>query len=572
MAQGRYLVRSLAGLALFCVAAPALAEPADLVIYNAKVLTVDRKFSIQRAVAIRNGVIVAVGGNDVRKRFSAPRTIDLNGRVLMPGFTDTHIHVRGVSRREIDLSGAASMAELQAMIRAKAAELGPGVWITGYDWDEYRMAEQRIPLRQDLDVAAPNNPVQIIRAGGHSRVGNSAAIKIAGITRDTPDPERGVIEHDASGEPNGVIRERHDLYNKFVPPDSWEELQPSFVNALKNLLSLGITSLFEASGGIESGPVGPGGAASLPIVNSYDRMRAIYDREGETLPRMVMYIAYPGPEQLKKFPYHTGYGDDRLKLGPIGESSVDGGFTGPSAWTLVDYKGMPGFRGRPRLTAEQLQDLVDTSARLGWQLGLHAIGDAATEMMVAAYDKSLNTIPGQDHRGKDRRWFANHFTIMPPEATMKIMAKDNIMIAQQPNFAYSLEGRYTTTMDDWRVTHNNAVKTPHEKFGLFVAFGSDNVPVGPMLGLYAAVTRKGISGQVHGFEEEAVTLKEAIRMYTANGPYLSWDESKKGTIEVGKFADMIVLDKDILRVPVEYIPNIKVDMTFVAGKMLFSRN
>ncbi len=168
----------------------------------------------------------------------------------------------------------------------------------------------------------------------------------------------------------------------------------------------------------------------------------------------------------------------------------------------------------------------------------------------------------------DHRWFTDHFTIMPPDATMQTMARDKVMIAQQPNFLYNLEDRYTQVLDDWRLAHNNAVATPVKKFGLFMAFGSDNLPVGPLVGLYAAITRKGPSGVVHG-AEEAVSRAEAIRMYTANGAYLSWEENQKGTLEPGKLADMIVLPFDPLTAPPEALLKDKVDMTFVGGKLVY---
>jgi predicted amidohydrolase YtcJ len=278
---------------------------------------------------------------------------------------------------------------------------------------------------------------------------------------------------------------------------------------------------------------------------TFRRARDIYAAMGDSLPRMTMYISYPGAERLKAFPYHTGYGDNHVRLGAIGENAVDGGFTGPTAWMLVDYKGQPGFRGKGRFTDAELQDMVDTSARLGWQMGLHCIGDAAIVQTINAYDRSLNSIADKEHVQSDRRWFTDHFTMMPPDATMATMSRDNIMIAQQPNFLYNLEDRYIRILDDWHLAHNNAVATPAHRFNLFVAFGSDNLPVGPLVGLYAAITRKGPSGQVHG-AEEAVSRQEAIRMYTANGPYLSWEEKEKGTIERGKLADMVVLPFDPL--------------------------
>ena len=320
---------------------------ADLIVFNGKVVTVDDQFSIGSALAVKDGKIVKVGGSEIEVDYQAPVRIDLKGRVLLPGFIDTHVHLRGQSPREIDIKQAKSIVDIQIMIREKAKQLGPGEWVTGRDWSEYELAEQRRPLRADLDSAAPDNPVALWRAGGHSAVGNSAALKLANITSGTPDPEHGIIEHDEKGEPNGVIRERTDIFRKLVPADDQEALKPSYLASLKGLLKLGITSFFEASTSIDDEPMGAGGTGK-PVEagrHSYKVFRELYSQMGDQLPRATLYIDYPGAERLRAFPHKTGDGDDRLKLGPIGETPYDGGFTGPTAYTFEDYKGLPGFRG-----------------------------------------------------------------------------------------------------------------------------------------------------------------------------------------------------------------------------------
>jgi predicted amidohydrolase YtcJ len=550
----------------------ALAASADLVLYNAQVLTVDRAFSIKKAVAVKDGKIIAVGGDELLERYNAPTKIDLHGKTLMPGFMDTHLHIRSTPRRQIDMAHAHSIADIQRMLRAKAAELGPGEWIIGAGWSEYELAEKRRPLRADLDAAAPDNPVVLTRAGGHSTVANSLGLKLAKIGRNTPDPEGGLIEKDAQGEPNGILRERPDLYRNLLPQDTFADLKQSYVDFLHDVLKLGITSFMSASTYIDlrpDVPIDPRGLRPMETHNhpTLKELRAIYDEYKDGLPRVTEEVDYPGVSQLKAFPYHTGYGDDRLRLGPIGETPVDGGFTGPTAYTIDDYNGMPGFRGRYFYTKEQLQDMVDISAKLGWQLGLHAIGDAAIVETVDAYDKALKTIPGQEHLGKDRRWFLAHYTIMPPTQTSLTMAADGIAISQQPNFSVTLVQRYVETVSPEKVDHNNAIATPLKQ-GIAVTFGSDNIPIDPRIGLYGAITRKGQDGVVHG-KGEAVSRAEAIRLYTAAGPYLSWEEKKKGSLEVGKFADMIVLDSDPLTAPEAQLLTMKVLMTFVDGKLAY---
>jgi hypothetical protein len=552
-------------------------EAVDLILHKGQVITVDRAFTLKTAVAVKGERIVAVGGEELLDAYSARKVIDLGGKTLMPGFIDTHLHPKPVSPNDIAVQDAKSIAEVQAMLRAKAKELGPGKWITGYGWQESNFAEARNLSRADLDAAAPNNPVALLRAGSHSAAYNSAAFKIAKVDKSTPEPATGLIERGPDGEPSGIIRERMDVVSKFIPDPGWDAMRGPTITWLKQMLALGITSFHDASGTIDDEPVGKGGTDSKDLDPlwggsnmTWKRAREIYAVMGAELPRITMYIIHPGAERLNAFPHHTGYGDNRLRLGAIGENAVDGGFTGPTAWLLADYKGQPGFRGKGRFTDAQLQELVDSAAKLGWQMGIHAIGDAAIVQAVKAYHNALNTIPDAAHAPNDRRWFMDHFTIMPPDETMATMAQDHVMIAQQPNFLYNLDDRYAALLDDWRLAHNNAVATPVKKFGLFMAFASDNLPIGPLVGLYAATTRKGPTGAVRG-ADEVVSRAEAIRMYTANGAYLSWEEKEKGTIEPGKLADMIVLPFDPLTAPEETFLTGKVDMTILGGKLVYQR-
>jgi hypothetical protein len=562
---------ALAVVALSAAAQPLHAAPADLVLYNGKVLTVDKRFSVRSAVAVREGKIVAVGGRELLRRYPNARRIDLKRRTLMPGFIDTHLHVLALSHRAIEPARARSIAEIQEMIALKAAELGPGEWIEGLGWDEALLAEKRAPTRADLDAAAPRNPVVLRRAGGHSAVANSLALSLAAIDARTPDPKGGLIERRRDGAPNGVIRERVDLVTRLVPPDTDEQMRASYVHTLRRLLSLGITTVMEALTTIDDEPIGKGGRGpgDTPTLFAEGRptwaqFRAIYAAEGAELPRMICYIGWPGAERLRAFSRHTGFGDDRLKLGPIGETPYDGGFSGPTALTKQDYKGLPGFRGTAFQTPDEAREMVETSAALGWQLGIHAIGDKAIETVAATYDAALKRRPKAD-----RRWFLAHFTMMPSPETMKLMAADGVWASAQPNFLYSLEGRYEETLDGDRLQHVNPVATPL-RYGVRMAFGSDNLPIGPMVGLYAATTRAGRDGRVFG-RGEALTRQAAIRLYTEKAAYLAWDEEKKGTLAPGKFADMIVLDKDPLTVSDLELLTIKVDMTIVAGRIVYTR-
>lgn len=535
-------------------------EPADLVLFNGKIVTVDSSFSIRQAIVVKDGRVVAVGGNELRNRYAAARTIDLRGRTVIPGFHDTHIHLAGHSRRYIDLNETTSLAQLKQQVSEKAKELGPKEWITGAGWDEYHFTdEERKPLRKDLDAAAPDNPVVLTRAGGHSSVGNSKALELADINKATPDPARGIIEKDASGEPNGVIRERNDLYTRLVPRDKPADVRDSLFEDVHRQLKLGITSVIEAGSFVDPG-----------VAGSYAEWEVLYAKHGDNLPRASVQVQFPGDAKtgeakLKEFGRKTGDGNERLRIGSIGEMAADGGFTGPTAWSLYDYKGQPGFRGRAFLTPEQIHANIEAGHKLGWQYGVHAIGDAAIAMTVDAYDKVLQAYPRADHRH-----YLCHFTVLPPERTMQIMAKEKILIAQQPNFTYNLEGRYSDALEGTRLTKNNALQTPIKR-GIFMAFGSDNLPIGPLVGLYAAVTRKGESGKVFG-PEEAVSMKDALTMYTRAGAFITREENIKGSLEPGKLADMVVFPEDLMTIPPEKLLTLKVDMTIVGGRVLYDRS
>ena len=522
-------------------------EPADLLLHNGKIVTVDDAFSIQQAVAVRDGIILAVGGEDLLSRYEATLTIDLEGKTVLPGFNDTHLHISGSPIREIDLTETASIAELQQQVRAKVEQLGEGEWITGYGWSEDSFAELRKPTRTDLDEAAPRNPVTLTRAGGHSAVVNSLAFELAEITKDTPDPEGGILEKDERGELNGTIRERQGIVGRLVPRATPEETRPSFIQNLRDLLELGITSLAQA--GVST--------------RGYDEWELVYGEHGEELPRANVQIRWGGPEQMTAFGKKTGDGDERLRVGAI-KVFVDGGFTGPSAYTIDSYRSEPGFHGSLALPEEELRTTIEQAHEMGWQMGFHAIGDAAIQLVVGYFAETLEASPRENHRH-----YLNHFTIRPPPEVMDLMAEHDILITQQPNFTYTLEGRYVEYLEEEHAAHNNPLRSPMDH-GVFVALSSDILPIGPMVGIYAAVTRKGVSGAVYA-PDERLTMEEAIRGYTRNGAYITFEEDIKGTLEPGMLADMIVLSDDLLTIDPESILDVVVEKTIVGGRVVFER-
>ena len=529
-------------------------ERVDLLLHDGKVFAADELLSTYSAIAIRGDRIVAVGWDELAERYTADRIVDLGGRLVVPGFIDTHIHISGDPERWVDLSGLENMSELKARVTRKAEQLGSGEWITGYGWSEDELAEQRRPARWDLDDAAPVNPVVLTRAGGHSSVASSLALEAAGLTPESETPPGGIIETDDQGRMNGILREgAQGLVRRLVPDPTPEELRVSFVQNLRDLLGLGITGLVQAG-------VGIGG---------YDDWQSVYDQFSGELPRATVQLRVPpNPERaiamLDRFGRKTGDGDEWLRVGPM-KFFVDGGYTGAAAWTLEPYKGQPDYFGTGALIdADGLYAISKAAHDRGWQMGFHTIGDAAIKMTVDVWARLIDESPRVDHRH-----YLNHFTVRPPVETMRKMADHNIHIAQQPNFTYTLEGRYAEHLDGERYQTNNPLRSPMRE-GVFVALGSDILPIGPMVGLYAAVTRKGMSGAVVG-AGEALTMPEAIVGYTRLAAHLTFEEDEKGSLEVGKLADLVVLSQDLLTIDPDRIMETEVEMTVLGGRVVFER-
>ncbi len=529
--------------------------PADTILVDGKIAILDEAFTIVEALAIRDGKVAAIGTSKEigQLRGGGTRVIDLDGKTVLPGFYDSHLHVRADPPRSVNLGGARSVEEIQERVRKKAVELGPGEWVTGWDWAEDDLQEKRRPTRADLDAAAPENPVTLTRAGSHSSVANSLALSLAGISRDTPDPPHGIIDKDASGEPTGWIRERAQILLRDLVPEATDaELRESLLKSLRELLKLGITSFNDAG----------------VVVESIGRFQDVYAEHGSTLPRATLQVRLPRDKPveemiavLKGIPFHTGLGGDRIKIGAI-KLSVDGGYTGSAAYTLLPYKGQPDFYGSLFLREDELTRLVREAHNRGWQLGLHTIGDGAIEIAVNAFARVLEESPRPNHRH-----YLNHMTVKPSEATLARIRELGLVVAQQPSFTYTLEGPYNENLEGERLETVNPLASLHE-LGIPVGLGNDNLPIGPLYSLYAAVTRKGKSGRVYG-ADESVSIEDAIRGYTRGAAYVTFDEKVKGSLEPGMLADLVVLSEDILTIDPDRILEVEIETTMVGGEILW---
>ncbi len=557
------------------------AQRADTIYYNAKVITVDPGFDLAEAVATSGDKIVAVGSNDEIRKLAAASTtqIDLGGKTLMPGFYDNHIHLGGPLQPwkwggMIDaipewLQGADTLPKLQAALAAKVAETPKGEWIVGEIARE-EWPNSAIPNRYDLDKVAPDNPVAIGR-GPHTLLVNSKALEAAGVTRDTK-PEGGEILHDSRGEPTGKIMEAaRRIITRVIPAEKQsrnktpEQQLDDWHRLLEQLVSLGVTSVNVA--GIRPDDV--------------KQVQALYDRWGDGLPRMNT--------QLRLYPSYDVYDDPvgegvrasiaeldaigdpakvfqhpKLKMSAI-KMSIDGGLSAPVFWSTTPYANRPGYYGQQRIPAEAFYRVAKYGHEHGWQLGIHTMGDAAVVMVVDEMEKILKESPRADHRD-----YLHHIAAMPPEETLQKMGALGIGVASQPGFLQSLGSYADEALAGERKETQNPSRTLLNH-NIRVSYGSDAGPYGPINAIFAAVTRVGWNGVVHG-PGEAVTVKEALTMHTMEPAYFTFDEKTRGSIEPGKVADLVVLDGDPLTIAPDQLWTIKVDRTIIGGKEVYNRS
>ena len=569
---------SLIALTLFIsFPSPAVAQSPDVIYYNGRVLTVNAQSDTAQAVAIAGGTIVALGSDARIKELAGQKTtlIDLGGKTLMPGFYDNHIHLgsplqpwkHGGMIEAVPewLRGADDVEALVAAIRAKAAATPKGEWVVGeIPREEWPNAE--LPTRWHLDKATTEHPVAIAR-GPHTLLVNSKALALAGVTRETK-PPGGEIVHDAKGEPTGKILESaRRVITRVMPSNTDEGGAAAQIQGwrtfLRQLVSLGITSVNVAG-------VRPDG---LPLV------QRLYEQHGDELPRMTVqlrvspgYDTHDDPEvgARQSIAEIEAIGDprkyfthDKLKLGAL-KMSIDGGLSAPIFWSLKPYENRPGFFGEQRIPDSAFARVARRAHELGWQLGIHTMGDAAVVMVVNELEKILRAAPRADHRH-----YLHHVAVLPPADTVKKMAALQIMVASQPGFLLGL-GAYA---DEALEPEREATQQPSRsllKEGVRVSYGSDAGPYGPLAALYAAVTRRGWNGTIKG-KEEAVTIQEAIRLHTLEPAYFTFDERTRGSIEVGKAADFVVLDRDLVTQDPERLPEAQVLRTIVGGREVFKR-
>ncbi|MBX6362413.1 MAG: amidohydrolase [Gemmatimonadetes bacterium] len=559
---------------LACRSASGQSPTPDAVYYNGHVVTVDKNFSIAEAIAVTDGRISAVGTNDEVRRAAGPdtRQVDLHGKTVLPGFYDNHVHLGGEILQEWHgglisgvpewIRGAATMEKLTAALRKKAAETPAGEWIVGGLTRE-EWPNQRLPTRYDLDKAVPDHPLVLTR-GPHTLVLNSMALRKAGITKATKDPPGGWLVRDKNGEPLGpVLEAARRLVEPVMPERRPRPADPveTWRRQLRRLEALGITSVNVAG-------VRP---------SDFRVLQDLYARYGDELPRMTAQLrlspgfdTYNDPKEgvkaaireMESLGFHTGFGNDRLKVGAI-KMSIDGGLSAPVMWTSQPYATRPGFSGVVRIPAETFYQVARRAHELGWQVGTHAIGDAATTMVVEQLERILKEEPRPD-----ARHYIHHIAVKPSDEILTKMGKLGILAAVQPAWTTNLGAYAAEALAGERLETQNPGRSLLDH-GIKVSYGSDGLPYGPLVHIWDAVTRRGWDGKVYG-PQEAVTVQEAIYNQTMGSAYLTFDEKVKGSIEPGKLADFVVLGEDILTVDPMKIRDIPVELTIIGGREVYS--
>ena len=522
----------------------------DLVLYNGVVLTQTTP-ATRSAIGIEDGRVALVGDDHLvhGAAGSSTRRIDLGGRSVVPGFNDAHAHIWKIGQlltTLLDLRRVASMEELVHAVEQSVGRLPAGAWLQGRGYNEAAMRERRPPTRQDLDRAAPHVPVVLTRTCGHICAVNTVALERAAIGIDTAAPVGGVIERDDRGRPNGLLHETAiGLIKRVMPVPTADEYAAMIVAGLRHQLSVGITSSSDCG-------VTP---EILAAYRALDATSGLPARVNVMPLRRVDGVSSPVPLP-ERFVSHMLRVDTAKFL-------ADGGLSGATAALSVNYRHAP-QKGVLRFDRDELHALCRETHAAGWRIATHAIGDVAIEQVLDIYE-SLGAHPrGLAHR-------IEHFGL--PDATQLGRASTlGLIAAPQPIFIHSLGRNFRNYLPDAFLPRTYPIRAMLDA-GVRVALSSDAPVVeddNPLAGMMAALVRRDRDGQPIALEQ-AITAREALYGYTMGGAIASGDESNRGTIEPGKWADLAVLSGNPLAVDAESLPAIKVDLTLVAGCVMFER-
>ena len=538
-----------------CRAAAQTQAPAAIYV-NGKFVTVDRAFSYAEAVAIDGGKFTAVGTTAAIRTLAGPRTtvVDLKGRTVVPGFADSHIHNAG-GGPGVDLSRVRTMKELLDAIAARVKQSPPGeVIVTNSDWHEAQITEQRVPLRADLDTVSPNNPVVVVR-GGHEYILNSVALKKWRISKETPELPGGRISRSADGEPNGELVDRARNLVTLPPPSpkTLDERIQDQIAEYQKLHAAGLTTIRY-------------GGSSVEHYTLLEEMK----RRG-VLTMRVVFLFRPDrdapasaiPEIVKSWNVAPNGGDEWLRVGGV-KLIIDGGFEGGLFRDpyLPPFDEGGTFRGIQVMPTDRYTDTVKALNRLGWRAFTHTVGDAAMDIVLAAYEAADAERPLAG-----RRWGIEHGFMAQPEHFARISRMGlGVTVQNHLYMAGPVMAKYWGLK---RASWTTPVRA-YIDHGIPVASGTDSgvVPYPPLWTFYHFVTRDTITGGVMGADQK-ITREEAMRSATVGNAWFTFEENTKGTIEPGRLADMVVLAEDIMTVPEKRIEQMQVLMTMTGGKVVY---
>jgi predicted amidohydrolase YtcJ len=550
----------LAGLAgfVFGCAAEKKSEIADLVLYNGKIWTVNPEQPWAEAVAIKQERILKVGATEEIKALKGDRTeeFDLDGSFVLPGFIDSHTHFLdgGFALSSIQLRGAKSKEAFIVAVEKRAGEIDKGEWILNGDWDQQQFDPPEMPQKEWIDPVSPDNPVFVNRLDGHMALANSCALEIAGITKDTVSPPGGEIVKDPqTGEPTGILKdEAMSLVTDKIPEPSLAEKKKAAEAALRHASEMGVTSIHD-----------------MAYSSNFEVYHELF-KEGKLKARLRVYFAIGQEDLYAQLEQKKPLENDLLTIGGL-KGFVDGSLGSFTALFFEPYTDDPGKTGilvsdmYPEGIMERRIRKADKS---GLQVAIHAIGDKANHIILDIFERVI-----ADGGPRDRRWRIEHAQHLIPEDFARFGDMD-IIASMQPYHAID-DGRWAEKkIGKERAKSTYAFKSFLD-VGVLLAFGSDwtVAPLDPLSGIYAAVTRRTLDGKNPDgwFPEQKISLEEVIKGYTINGAYTEFAESLKGSIQEGKFADLVVLSQNLFEIPPEAILNTEIMATIFNGEIIYKK-
>lgn len=509
----------------------------DIILYNAHILSMDPNISNAQLVAVKNGKIIAVTSNDALNDLKEKHTetIDCKGKTLLPGFIDPHCHLYAFGEKlvSLDLSpqnNIHSISDIKAKIKGSASKCPSGTWIRGKGYNEFYLAENRHPTKNDLDEAAPHHPVKLTHRSGHAHVLNSMAMDLAGIAMHTPEPPGGIIERDIhTGEPDGLLYEMGDFLSDHIPPLNSRELDRGIISANRELISQGITTIQDAS-----------------YSNTIERMNQIssWYQSGLIRPETNVML---GAKSFDEYIRSTS--ETRPVMNQFKPKGIK---------IIIDETS-----GTLHPCQSELNEMVLSIHRAGFQAAIHAIEETAVESASIAIAHALQKLPKKNHRHR-----IEHCSVCPAPLANRLSML-GIIVVTQPLFIYYNGDRYLKTVPENQRNHLYPIARLI-KSGVSVAASSDTpiVPGNPITGIYSAITRKTDTGNVV-LPEEKISTDQALRMHTIHAAHAIFEEKSKGSITPGKQADMVLLNADIASLSKEEIKDCKVEMTIINGEVVW---